>query len=386
MVVKIIMHILFWSAGFCIVWAMGGYSMSLKLIAKFNKKRPEKTSNKPTVTVMIVAHNEEAVIADKLNNVIDNDYPQEKIKYLVASDNSSDKTNEIVEDFIKTHPELPISLYTSKEHKGKTNAQNEAQELVDTEFLVMTDANSMFKRDAVSELMSSFTDDDIAYVCGALTYTNAGNTTADSESSYWDGELQTRLIESNICTITAGNGAIYACRNADYIKFPPIECHDSSMPYYYGMHGKRALFNEKSIAFEKAGESTEDEYKRKVRMNRVIVMHIKNGIKSMNIFKHGWFSYFYFGHRTTRYLLWLNHLIVLLSSICLAVLGGWFWKIAVMGQLAFYLLGFIGKFSSNHLLHMIYYYCVTIIAQWHGIINVATGKAKPTWESAASTR
>ena len=250
----------------------------------------------------------------------------------------------------------------------------------------MTDANSMFEKNAISELVSSFTTNDIAYVCGALLYTNGGNSTADSESSYWSGELRTRLIESNIKTITAGNGAIYACRNKDYVDIPPIECHDSSWPYYYGMHGKRAIFNDKAIAYEKAGESTEDEYKRKVRMNRVILMHLKNGLKALNIFKYGWFSYFYFGHRTARYLLWLNHLLVLVSSIVLAISGGWFWRIVVLGQLIFYISGFAGKFSSNRLLHMIYYYCVTVIAQWHGIINIATGKAKPTWESAASTR
>lgn len=384
---KIILNIIFWIAGFCIVWSMVGYSISLKLLNKLGfAKKADKTTNKPSVTVMIVAHNEETVIQSKLENVINNDYPKGKIKYIVASDNSNDQTNPIVERFIAEHPELSITLYTAKEHKGKTNAQNEAQKIVDTELLVMTDANSMFEKNAISELVSSFTTNDIAYVCGALIYTNTGNSTADSESSYWDSECRARLIESNIKTITAGNGAIYACRNMDYIDIPPIECHDSSWPYYYGMHGKRAIFNNQAIAYEKAGESTEDEYKRKVRMNRVILMHLKNGFKALNIFKHGWFSYFYFGHRTTRYLLWINHLLVLLSSIGLMITGGFFWKIAVFLQVMFYIVGFIGKFSKNKVVHMVYYYCVTVIAQWHGVINVITGKAKPTWESAQSTR
>lgn len=384
---KVILNIIFWIPGFCIVWSMVGYNISLKLLNKFGvAKKAEKTTDQPTVTVMIVAHNEEAVIQSKLKNVIDNDYPKDKIKYLIASDNSNDQTNPIVEKFIAEHPQISIALYTSKEHKGKTNAQNEAQKMVDTELLIMTDANSMFERNAISELVSSFVTDDIIYVCGALLYTNVGNSTADSESSYWNRELRTRLIESNIKTITAGNGAIYACRNKEYVDIPPIECHDSSWPYYYGMHGKRAIFNDKAVAYEKAGESTEDEYKRKIRMNRVILMHLKNGFKAMNIFKHGWFSYFYFGHRTVRYLLWINHLLVLLSSIGLAINGGWFWKAVVACQILFYVVGFLGKFTNNKLVHMVYYYCVTVIAQWHGVINVITGKAKPIWESAQSTR
>ena len=383
----IIFQTLFCIFAFVIFWAMVGYEMSLKLFWKWKKKKsPVKTEKRPTVTVMIVAHNEEKVIYEKLKNVVKNDYPSDKIQYLIASDNSTDQTNLIVEQFIEEHPEDSISLYTSKEHKGKTNAQNEAQEFVDTELLIMTDANSMFEENAISELVSSFSEDNISYVCGALVYTNTDNMTANSESKYWSKELQTRSMESDIWTITAGNGAIYACRNKDYIKIPPIECHDSSMPYYYGMHGKRAIFNKNAIAYEKAGETTEDEYKRKVRMNRTILSNIKKGIKTLNIFRHGWFSYFYFGHRTTRYLLWLSHLIVFISNIVLAVMGGIFWKCLFFSQCIFYLLGFIGKYSKNKLLHMSYYYCITILAQWNGVFNVITGRTKPTWESVESTR
>lgn len=384
---KIILVLIFGIAGFCIVWSMAGYNLSLKILNKMGiAKKAEKTDAKPTVTVMIVAHNEEAVIQRKLENVIDNDYPADKIKYLFASDNSNDRTNLIVKDFIESHPKHSITLYTSKEHKGKTNAQNEAQKLVDTEILVMTDANSMFEHNAISELVSSFVDENIAYVCGALIYTNKGNSTADSESMYWNGELKTRLIESNIKTITAGNGAIYACRNNDFVVIPPIECHDISLPFYYGVNRKRAIFNEQAIAYEKAGESTEDEYKRKVRMNRDILMRINDGFHTLNIFKYGWFSYFYFGHRTARYLLWLNHLLVLLSSIGLAIVGEWFWKVIVALQILFYVVGILGKFSNNKLAHMVYYYCITVLAQWNGVFNVITGKAKPTWESVQSTR
>lgn len=379
--------VLFWIFAFIIVWAMAGYDVSLRIIKKFKKIQPViKTSDRPAVTVMIVAHNEEKVIREKLENVILNDYPSDKIKYLVASDNSTDQTNELVNQFIALHPDYDISLYTTRTHKGKTNAQNEAQKQVDTEILVMTDANSMFEKNAISELVSSFSDRNIAYVCGRLAYINTDNATAKSESNYWDKELQVRLIESNIRTITAGNGAIYACRNKEYIDIPPIECHDSSMPYYYSMNGKRAIFNEKAIAYEKAGETNEDEYKRKVRMNRVILMHLKNGIKALNIFRYGWFSYFYFGHRTARYMLWISHLGVFVSNVALAFTGGWFWKALIALQCLFYIVGCTGKYTNNRLAHMVYYYCMTVLAQWHGVMNVIKGKSKPTWESAKSTR
>ena len=381
-----LIKILFWVCGFLIFWAMFGYRLSLVVIDKLKKNRiVQKTNKKYTVTVMIVAHNEEQVIMDKLMNVINNDYPKEKIRYLVASDNSDDRTNQIVQDFISKHPELDIMLYITKEHKGKTNAQNEAQKMVATEILVMTDANSMFEENAISELVSSFSEEEIVYVCGKLQYINSGSATAGAETSYWDGDLKQRYIESSIKTITAGNGAIYACRNNEYIQIPLIECHDLSMPYYFATHGKRAIFNPDAIAYEKAGEVSIDEFKRKVRMNRGIFTDIKNGIKVINIFKYGWFSYFYFGHRTVRYLLWLLHTLVFALNVFL-LMAGYFWQVILGLQILFYFLGFLGRNGSSKILYMIYYYCMTIVAQWAGVINILTGKAKPTWESVESTR
>ena len=385
----IVCAVLFWIFAFIIVWAMGGYNISLKVLGKLFKNRSLQKNYefKPTVTVMIVAHNEEKVIGAKLANVIDNDYPADKIDYIVASDFSTDSTNAIVEEFIASHPEQNICLHKSVEHKGKTNAQNEAQKLAKGEILVMTDANSMFERNAITELVASFTEENIAYVTGRLSYKNTDNDTAGAESVYWEGDLAQRQIESNICTITAGNGAIYACRNALYFDLEPIKCHDAHMPRHYGLKGLRAIYNPQAVAYEKAGEVIEDEFKRKVRMNRGILGSLVDSLPCMNIFKYGWFSYFYFGHRTCRRLLWFAHAAVLVLSFVLSW-NSWFFGAALVGQVLFYLLSCLAMKtrSKNKLFKMMAYYTMTIAAQWVGVYNCVTGKSKPTWDKAESTR
>ncbi|HZK33922.1 MAG TPA: glycosyltransferase family 2 protein, partial [Bacillota bacterium] len=308
------------ASGFIILMAMILYPLSLKVIGRLYKSRENKKdySHQPTVTIMVVAHNEEKVILDKLNNILEIDYPQDKIEYLVASDNSTDKTNEIVNEFIEKNKGVNIRLYEVKTRKGKTNAQNEAQKTVTTEFLVMTDANSMLRKNSIKELMASFVSNDIAYVSGALQIINEDTSdVSESEKSYWDSDLNLREIESRIQTITAGNGAIYACRTKEYCDFDPIESHDSAMPLFYALSGKRALCNHDAIAYEKAGENIKDEFGRKVRMNRRILSKIVPDLRLINIFRYKWFSFFYFGHRTCRYLLWLAHLTLLVSNIFL---------------------------------------------------------------------
>lgn len=385
----IVCAVLFWIFAFIIVWAMGGYKVSLKVLGKLFKNRTLRKDYdwKPMVTVMIVAHNEEKVIGEKLANVIDNDYPADKIEYMVASDFSTDATNSIVESFIEDHPEVKLRLHKAVEHLGKTNAQNEAQKLAEGEILVMTDANALFERDAISELVAAFADEDVAYVTGRLSYRNTDNATAGAESVYWEGDLEQRLIESNIRTITAGNGAIYACRNALYFDLEPIKCHDAHMPRYYGLQGLRALYNPDAVAYEKAGEVIEDEFKRKVRMNRGILTGLAESVPCMNIFKHGWFSFFYFGHRTCRRLLWFAHGAVYLLSWILAWKSPFF-CIAMWAQTIFYLVSYVAlkTKSKNRLFKMMAYYTMTIAAQWVGVYHCITGKSKSTWDKAESTR
>ncbi len=386
----LIIKVLFWISIFTIFWANIGYSLSLLIIDKIFKidKIKKDYNYEPTVTIMIVAHNEEKVIRNKMINVLNIDYPNEKIEILVSSDNSTDKTNEIVRDVIDNNKDRNIKLYEVKERKGKTNAQNEAAKLVKSEILVMTDANAMLEKKSIRELVASFSDKGIVYVTGRLSYSNSeDNLTSKSESTYWDLDLKIRDIESRLQTITAGNGAIYACRTKEYICFNPINCHDSLMPLQYALDGKRAIANHDAIAYEKAGENVEDEFKRKVRMNRNILFAVLPDIKILNFFKYKWFTYFYLGHRTSRYLLWLMHIIALITSGTL-MLTNYLYMVAFLGQIILCLLVLFKHIFkiNNKILNFIYYYFITIIAQIIGIKNILTGNAKPFWEKAESTR
>jgi len=386
---EFVAKIVFFISGFLIVWAMVGYSFSLKVIGKLyrNRKLVKDFSFQPSVTVMVVAHNEEKVIIDKLNNIIQLDYPADKLEFLIASDNSTDNTNEYVKTFIRENPDKKIRLYEVKERKGKTNAQNEAHKVVKTEFLIMTDANSIMDKNSVKELMATFTSSDISYVTGRLSIVNSDSEVGGAESNYWDSDLAMREIEGRIQTITAGNGALYACRTEDYYDFDPIKSHDSAMPLHFALQGKRALCNHDAIAYEKAGETIEDEFGRKVRMNRRILEKIIPDIRILNVFKYKWFSFFYFGHRSCRYLLWVSHLLIFITN-ALLLINHWIYILLFVSQVLFYLLAIVKIItkSSNKYLTMIYYYCVTLAAQWVGIYKIITGNAKPFWEKAETTR
>jgi len=384
------LEILFWASVLLIFYAVIGYPICLICLDKILKPRQlaKNLDYTPTVTLMIVAHNEEKVILKKLENSIDLDYPNDKFMILIASDCSSDKTNQIISDFIDNHRQFDIKLYSTKYHNGKTNAQNEAQKLVNTEIVVFTDANSMLKKDSIRELVSSFSSDDIAYVCGRLIYENICNKISKSQSRYWNLDLRLRDIESRLQTITAGNGAIYACRNAEYVDFDPIESHDSSMPLYYALNRKRAIFNPDAIAYEKPSGNIKDEFHRKVRMSRIIIDKMMPTVAIFNVFKYRWFSFFYISHRTIRYCLWLFHILACFLSGILGIIGYNSYLIMFLAQVTVYLILSIYGLAQCHIpiINILYYYFISIIAQIVGVWKVIIKRSSPTWEKAESTR
>lgn len=381
------MKIVFYIVGFAIFYAMVGYPITLMILDKIMKRKNDKDlSYKPFVSIIISAYNEEKVIERKLENITESTYPHYEV--IVANDASSDRTVEICQNFINNHSAYDIKVNTVKNHLGKTNAQDEAVDVAKGEIIVFSDANSMFKADAIDELVSYFTDDDIIYVCGSLIYAKDDDiASAVAENSYWDMELKMRKIESEIATIAAGNGAIYACRKSDYRRYNLVSSHDYEMPLYAGINHKRALYNPKAIALEKAGQTSKDEFKRKVRMQRRILTNIFTNLRRLNIFEYGWFSFFHFNHKTLRFLQAFNHIVLFIANLALLNEGD-FYRIFFLIQVAFFTLAGIGKLteSKSKVFYFPYYYTMMMAAQLKGGYNEATGKSKATWEKAETTR
>lgn len=381
------MKILFYLALFALFYAMIGYPLTLIILDKLIKRENDQDySLNPDVSIIISAYNEENVIKKKLENIIKTDYPSYEV--IIANDSSTDRTVEICEDFIKDHPQIPIRVNTVKNHLGKTNAQNEAVEVAKGEIIVFSDANSMFRSDAIRELVSYFTADDIEYVCGSLIYHEDDDVSSVvAENTYWNFELKMRKIESNIKTIVNGNGAIYAVRKSDYRHIDLVNSHDYELPLYAGLNHKRALYNPKAIAMEKAGQTTADEFKRKVRMQRRILTNIFTNLRRLNIFEYGWFSFFNFGHKTLRYLQAFFHIVLFITNLALLNRGA-FYKAFFLGQVAFYTLAVIGQLSEakSKIFYFPRYYCSMMLAQILGAIGEIRGKSKATWEKAETTR
>jgi len=160
--------------------------------------------NLPPISVVMAAHNEEKVIDTKIRSVFDSNYPPELIEFLVGSDNSSDKTNEILLELQKEFPRLNVTFFT--ERHGKINIINQLVPQAQHELVISTDANNFFHHNTILELVSALcSDDKIGLVDSYISHSDLKeNGMSLQENTYISIEAQTKHNEGVFFKVTAG--------------------------------------------------------------------------------------------------------------------------------------------------------------------------------------
>ena len=176
------MSFIFWSCLGACLYIFVGYPLLVKLVGAFYRRPVIKRDIAPVVSVIIAAHNEEQVIAEKLDNLLGSDYPAGRLEILVASDGSTDATETIVGRYAPQGVRLLILTRC-----GKLMALNQAVANAQGEILVFTDANTFFEPYAVRRLVSNFADPEVGGVCGNKQYRRmrSGDSAGAGETLYW---------------------------------------------------------------------------------------------------------------------------------------------------------------------------------------------------------
>src|ERR687885_860805 len=246
---------LFWGSLGALFWTHAGYPAAASLAARVRARPVRKGGGAPRVSVIVAAHDEEDVIERRLENLLALDYPEDLVEVLVASDASTDRTDERVEAVAAREPRARL---VRAPRGGKVAAQNLAAREADGEILAFSDADALWAAPALRRLVRNFADPDVAYVCGQLRLGAPDGT--NREGAYWRYELALRESESALGSITGGNGSIYAGRRSDYVEVDPRFGHDLAFPYLMVQRGRRAGYEPEAIAFEKPPPDNQGEY------------------------------------------------------------------------------------------------------------------------------
>lgn len=265
--------IIFWICVLAILHSYVFYPLILRLLAAGKKLYVPPAfadGNRPMVHILMAAYNEEAVIRAKMENLLNADYPKDKLQIWVGSDNSTDGTNEILEEFAAKYPQVRVHIF--KQRTGKIGIINQLFMAANTgtnDVLVMTDADVQFEKDTIEKLVEHFQDEQIGLVAAnPRNMAEKGSGVSHLERKYIDGENRTKYLEGLLWGSMMGAfGAGYAVR-ANLFKAVPE--HFKVDDFYISMQvlkqGYKAIKVPESICYEESPEEISEEFRRKVRI------------------------------------------------------------------------------------------------------------------------
>lgn len=364
-----------------------GYPVFLFLFSRprsdWNQLSP--LAQPPRVSLLISAYNERSVIADKIRNSLELDYPPGLLEVIIISDCSDDGTDEIVREFVSKG----VRLVRQTERLGKSAGLNLGVSRSSGDILVFSDANAIYQPDAILQLVRHFHSAKVGYVVGNARYVDAANqqASAESEGLYWKLETWLKEKESDFGSVVGGDGAIYAIRRNLFSPLLPTDINDFLNPLQIISRGYRGVYEPRAVCYEEAGDSFDKEFRRKVR----IVSRSFNATRRAPavllpwVQPRHWFSLI--SHKVLR---WFAAFFMMLALISALALSAWpFFCVAFFLQLAFYLLAAVGwmlekRARAPKIFYLPYYFCLVNLAALLGIARFFGGSLSPTWQTVRS--
>jgi cellulose synthase/poly-beta-1,6-N-acetylglucosamine synthase-like glycosyltransferase len=378
---------LFWFCVAYVLYVYAGFPLLVLLRARVARKPYRLGEQTPSATVLIAARNEEAVIRSRIENLLSLDYPPEALDVVVASDGSDDATNDIVHAYEGARVRL-LAL----PRVGKPEALNAAVGAATGEILVFSDANSIFRPDAIRRLVEPFADPAVGGVAGNQVYLPAegGDSSVVGEHQYWDFDRVLKRAESDAGSVSGATGAIYAIRRPLFTTLR-ADVNNDDLLNSLGVvaQGHRLVFAPEAVAFEHAADATKATFDRRVRVmvGGFRCLLVMRGL--LNPLRYGFFAV----QLLTRKVLLRTMVIPLAVLSLLAPLlwsSGLLYRLLTVGEGLFYALA-LGGFalrnrpvSQHRLLALPAYFCLVNLASAKALAQVALGIDQARWEPARS--
>jgi len=371
---------IFWACAALLVYTQLGYALLLATLARLWHSGPQATASPadqtPLVSVVVAAYQEATVIDRRIANLRDLDYPRDRLELTVACDGSPDATAQRAR-------EAGADVVLELPRAGKVRTQDAAVERARGEIVAFSDANALWERDALRELVAPFADPGVGYVCGRVSFLDAGG--GNQEGVYWRYEMALRELESRLASVTGGNGAIYATRREAYLCVDPIMGHDLSFPFNMVKRGWRAVYAPAARATERMVPSIEGEFARKRRMmSHTWPIVLRGGMLS----PRGYgplYALMIASHRLLRYATPFLHLVALGTNV--ALLGaGPVYVVTLALQAAVLLAALAAGALPLRPLLLARYYVLTTASPAAGLWDWLRHGTPAGWEPAEGTR
>jgi len=381
MILKLSAEIVFCLSAGALFYTYAGYPLLLALVSALRPRKICRGEIETTVTVIITAYNEERDLAAKLANTLALEYPRDLLEIIVASDCSTDRTDEIARSFAGRG----VHLYRQSQRLGKTAAQNSAVKQAHGEIILFSDATSLYQPDAVRAIMPSFADATVGCVAGRLEYVDdSGSRVGRGARSYWNYETFLKRHESRVGSLIGASGCLYAVRASAYVPLYHEACSDFIIATKMVEQGLRAVYEPNAVCTEQTNRRSDRELKMRVRIIAQTFTDLWRHRSLLNPVRGGFYGIQLLSHKVMRYLVPFFLMGLFVSSAVLAP-GSLFYRLMFAGQIAGYacpalawLLDRVG--IRSRLLAFPQYFMLANLASLIGCYKFLRGQRYASWE------
>lgn len=368
-------ELIFWGSFALIGYGFIGYPVALLIIGMFRRRvKQHDETYQPTVSIVLSVYNEEDVIREKIENFLSIEYPQDRLEMVIVSDSSSDSTDDIVRSMANER----IRFFVQEQRGGKTLALNRAVPEAKGEIIIFTDANSMFRPDAVAHLARHFKDNSIGLVSGRSLYITSEDENENLGGAYRQYEEWIKEQESSAGSIVGADGAIYAMRKSLYAPLESQQINDLIHTGHVVLNGCNAISDPSAVCREKVDETHEGELRRQTRIMAQSWLIYLRQIRELLAARKFFYAWGFTSHKFVR---WLTlPLMALMFGATLALYSeGVFYKFMTYAQIWLILLAICGSRMKSGLLKFPYMFFMLHIAAVLGFYRYLAGQHYAVW-------
>jgi cellulose synthase/poly-beta-1,6-N-acetylglucosamine synthase-like glycosyltransferase len=387
MTIQLVAEIIFWLSAAALFYVYLGYPILLVMVSRLRGRAVLRREDcAPSVSVIITAYNEERDLAAKLENTLALDYDRDKLEVIVASDCSTDRTDEIARRFASRG----VRLYRQSVRLGKTAAQNAAIEQARGEIILFSDATTHYRPDVLRLMNRSFADPAVGCVAGRLIYVDPAHTSVGRGArSYWSYETFLKKHESHACSLIGASGCLYAVRRSAYVPLYNEACSDFLIATKMVEQGLRAVFEPDAVCTEETNRRTDRELSMRVRVITQTFTDLWRHRAMMNPIRSGFYAVQLISHKVMRYLVPFFLILLLLASAVLAPRSIFYAALLII-QVVFYATAALSWALErlgmhNSLLSLPLYFVLANLASLVAFYKFLSGERYARWEPIRET-
>ena len=313
------------------VYHQFAYPILLKLFAASQRRKqpaavvePLAEDALPKAAVIVPAHNEEAFIAAKIENLAALDYPRDRLEIIVALDGCTDRTEEIARAKLAElgQPEW-LRLVINPRNIGKLATLNEQIEACDAVFVALSDTSAIVGPDALRKAAAHFAQENVGVVCGSYRLQEAGA----AEGVFRDSQSNVKRDEATLAAPIGAHGAFYLFRRSLWEPLPAGTINDDFvLPMRIVGDGARGVYEPGIIALELERTEPGQEFWRRVRIGAGNMQQLMM-LRQLRNPRNGWLAWLFLSGKGLRPLAIVALALAAVGAAYMAAMGYWLFQL-----------------------------------------------------------